>query len=52
MKDHDTLQEVILNVNKELGGTEENPDGSLELPVIRPDLSPLQGKNIWRKSIW
>ncbi|XP_071154983.1 lipoxygenase homology domain-containing protein 1-like isoform X1 [Mytilus edulis] len=42
MKDHDTLQEVIMRVDKELVGTEENPDGSLELPVTRPDLSPLE----------
>ena len=44
LKDHDTLQEVIIKVNKELVGSEDNPDASIELPVIKPDLPPLQGK--------
>ncbi|XP_060083246.1 lipoxygenase homology domain-containing protein 1-like [Ylistrum balloti] len=42
LRDHDTGEEFSMVYDGEMEGTEENPDGTLELAAIRPDQEPLQ----------
>ncbi|KAK3092113.1 hypothetical protein FSP39_025311 [Pinctada imbricata] len=42
VKDNDTKEELQFIYNDLLTCTEDNPDGSVELPAIRPDIAPLE----------
>lgn len=51
LKDHDTGEEFILEHNDWIESTNENPEGAMELPLSRPDLQPLKGKNYLNKEL-
>ena len=43
LKDQDTGEELHFEFNDWIESTMDNPEGAVELPVIRPDLQPLKG---------
>ena len=48
LKDQDTGEELHFDHNDWIESTNENPEGAVELPVVRPDLHPVTGKlNDW-----
>lgn len=44
LKDQDTGEELHFDYNDWVESTNENPEGAVELPAIRPDLHPVTGE--------
>ncbi|KAJ8306150.1 hypothetical protein KUTeg_016695 [Tegillarca granosa] len=42
LKDQDTGEEFNFECNKTLEGSDNNPNGKIELPAVRPDIEPLK----------